>query len=411
MNKKPYNVNFNPKNNFFSHNQPRNNIFLRIFVAKNLTFFKFTEMKTKTFTFDRVVRILISIVILVAAYLLIQRLSAVLIPFLVAWLIAYLLYPIVKFIQYKCHVKSRVLSIIITVLLILGIIVGGGYLIMPPIIEEMTHVKDIIVEYVTTDSTVASVSSEVQNFIKHNIDINEITKALTVQDVSQFLEEKVPQFFSIVSSSVSAIVGFIASLIAIIYLFFILVDYEAMAEGLFKMMPKSKRGIVHEIMLDLQKGMNAYFRGQTIIAMCVGVLFAIGFLIIDFPLAIPLGLFIGFLNLVPYLQVIGFIPTIVLALLKAYDTGQSFWGIILAAIIVFAVVQAIQDWVLTPRIMGKVTGLNAAVILLALSIWGSLLGFVGLIVALPLTTLIVSYYKRYVLEETEEKGEKTQKEE
>ena len=366
-------------------------------------------MKTKTFTFDRVVRILISIVIMIAAYLLIQRLSGVLIPFLVAWLIAYLLYPIVKFIQYKCHVKSRVLSIIITMLLITGVIVGGCYLIIPPIIEEMGHLKDIIVEYVTTDSTVASVSGEVQNYIKHNIDINEITKALTVQDVSQFMEEKVPQFFSFISSSVSAIVGFIASLIAIIYLFFILVDYELMAEGLFKMLPKDKRNIVHDIMLDLQKGMNGYFRGQAIIALCVGILFSIGFLIIGFPLAIPLGLFIGFLNLVPYLQVIGFIPTIILALLKAYDTGQSFWGIILSALIVFAVVQAIQDWVLTPRIMGKVTGLNAAVILLSLSIWGSLLGFVGLIVALPLTTLIVSYYKRYVLEETEETAEKSQK--
>ena len=366
-------------------------------------------MKTKTFTFDRVVRILISIVIMIAAYLLIQRLSGVLIPFLVAWLIAYLLYPIVKFIQYKCHVKSRVLSIIITMLLITGVIVGGCYLIIPPIIEEMGHLKDIIVEYVTTDSTVASVSGEVQNYIKHNIDINEITKALTVQDVSQFMEEKVPQFFSFISSSVSAIVGFIASLIAIIYIFFILVDYELMAEGLFKMLPKDKRNIVHDIMLDLQQGMNGYFRGQAIIALCVGILFSIGFLIIGFPLAIPLGLFIGFLNLVPYLQVIGFIPTIILALLKAYDTGQSFWGIILSALIVFAVVQAIQDWVLTPRIMGKVTGLNAAVILLSLSIWGSLLGFVGLIVALPLTTLIVSYYKRYVLEETEETAEKSQK--
>ncbi len=359
-------------------------------------------MKTKTFTFDRVVRILISIIILVGAYFLILRLSSVLIPFLVAWLIAYLLYPIVKFIQYKCRVKSRVLSIIITVLLIVGIITGGCYLIIPPILQEMQHLKNIIVEYVTTDSSVAYVSLEVQDFIKRNIDLNEITKALTVHDVSQFLEEKVPQFFSIVSSSVSAIVGFIASLIAIIYLFFILVDYEMMSEGLFKLVPKGQRDIVREILSDLQRGMNGYFRGQSVIAMCVGVLFAIGFLIIDFPLAIPLGLFIGFLNLVPYLQVIGFIPTIILALLKAYDTGQSFWGIMFAAIIVFCVVQAIQDWVLTPRIMGKVTGLNAAVILLALSIWGSLLGFVGLIVALPLTTLIVSYYKRYVLEEEPE---------
>lgn len=359
-------------------------------------------MKTKTFTFDRVVRILISIVIMVAAYFLIQRLSSVLIPFLVAWLIAYLLYPIVTFIQYRCHVHSRILSIILTVLLIAAILVGGGYLIIPPIIEEMAHLKDIIVNYATTDATVTSVSAEVENFIKHNIDLTEISKALTVQDVSQFLEEKIPQFFSIISSSVSAIIGFIASLIAIIYIFFILLDYELMAEGLFKLMPKSKRGIVQGVMLDLKNGMNSYFRGQTIIAMCVGVLFCIGFLIIGFPMAIPLGLFIGFLNLVPYLQVIGFIPTIFLALLKAYDTGQNFWGIMLSVVIVFCVVQAIQDWILTPRIMGKVTGLNAAVILLSLSIWGSLLGFVGLIIALPITTLIVSYYKRYVLEEEEE---------
>ena len=360
---------------------------------------KFSAMKTKLITFDRFVRILASIAIMVIAYFLILRLSSVLIPFLVAWLIAYMLHPIVCFFQYKCRVKSRIFSIIFTLLLIGGIIFGGCYLIIPPIINEIAHLKDIIVSYVTTDSTVTSVSSEVENFVKRNVDINEITKAMTIQDVSQFLEEKLPQFFAFISHSVSAIIGIIASFIAVIYLFFILLDYELMVKGLFMMVPKSKRSLVQGVMQDLKKGMNGYFRGQTIIAMCVGVMFSVGFLIIDFPLAIPLGLFIGFLNLVPYLQVIGFIPTIILALLKAHDTGQSFWGIILAAIIVFCVVQAIQDWVLTPRIMGKVTGLNAAVILLSLSIWGSLLGFVGLIIALPLTTLIISYYKRYVLEE------------
>lgn len=369
-------------------------------------------MKTKTITFDRFVRILISIAIVTGAYLLLLRLSNVLIPFFVAWLIAYLLYPIVKFIQYRCRVKSRVLSIIIALLLVIGILTGGGYLIIPPIIEEISHLQDIIVSYVTTDATVASVSADVQNFIKQNIDINDLTKAFTFEDISSFLEEKIPQFFAFISSGVDAIIGVVASLIAIIYLFFILMDYEEMAEGLFNLVPKNKRHLVHAVILDLEKGMNGYFRGQTIIAMCVGVLFSIGFLIIDFPLAIPLGLFIGFLNLVPYLQVIGFIPTIMLALLKAHDTGQSFWGIILAALIVFCVVQAIQDWVLTPRIMGKVTGLNAAIILLSLSIWGSLLGFVGLIIALPLTTLLISYYKRYVLEEeTDNNTQETQKEE
>ena len=148
---------------------------------------------------------------------------------------------------------------------------------------------------------------------------------------------------------------------------------------------------------DIKEGMNRYFRGQTLVAFCVGVLFSIGFLIIDFPLAIGLGMLIGLLNLVPYLQVIGFVPTLLLAVLKTSDTGGNFWLILGSALLVFVVVQIIQDGFLVPRIMGKVTGLNPAIILLSLSIWGSLLGMIGMIIALPLTTLMLSYYRRYII--------------
>ena len=356
-------------------------------------------MKKRIITFDRFVRLLISVILILLAYVLIRRLSNVLLPFLAAWLVAYMLYPIVCFFQYRCRLRSRTLSIIVTLVLILTILIGGTALILPPIIDELNQMRHIITNYLTTDTTVTTVSAEIEQFIKHNIDINQITHTFTLKDISLFLEEKIPHLIALISSSLSAIIGFICSLISIIYLFFILADYEAMADGFFRLAPPSKRRYLQTIMADLKNGMNAYFRGQTIIALCVGILFAIGFLLIDFPLAIPLGLFIGLLNLVPYLQVIGFIPTIILAILKAHDTGSSFWSIILAALAVFAIVQAIQDWVLTPRIMGKVTGLNAAIILLALSIWGSLLGFIGLIIALPLTTILFSYYKRYVLHE------------
>ena len=145
--------------------------------------------------------------------------------------------------------------------------------------------------------------------------------------------------------------------------------------------------------------MNAYFRGQALVAFLVGVLFSIGFLIIDFPMAIGLGLFIGLLNMVPYAQTLGFIPAIILALLKSNDTGQNFWFILLMAIVVFCVVQAIQDLFLVPKIMGKAMGLKPAIILLALSVWGSLLGIIGFIIALPMTTLGWAYYQRFVLKE------------
>nr|MBP9506642.1 AI-2E family transporter [Bacteroides sp.] len=100
---------------------------------------------------------------------------------------------------------------------------------------------------------------------------------------------------------------------------------------------------------------------------------------------------------VPYLQIIGFLPTLVLAMLKAADTGENFWVIIGLALAVFAVVQTIQDTLIVPKIMGKITGLNPAIILLSLSIWGSLMGMLGMIIALPLTTLMLSYYQRFII--------------
>jgi predicted PurR-regulated permease PerM len=133
------------------------------------------------------------------------------------------------------------------------------------------------------------------------------------------------------------------------------------------------------------------------VALSVGVLFSIGFLIIDFPMAVGLGMFIGLLNMVPYLQLLGFIPTILLAVVKAADTGESFWMIILMALAVFAVVQIIQDTILTPKIMGRVMGMNSAIILLSLSIWGSLLGIMGMVIALPATTLLMTYYQKYIV--------------
>ena len=163
------------------------------------------------------------------------------------------------------------------------------------------------------------------------------------------------------------------------------------------LLPERYRKFAVQVANDVETGMNKYFRGQGLVAFIVGILFSIGFLIIDFPLAIGLGLFIGLLNMVPYLQLVGFIPTILLAVVKAADTGESFWIIMLGALIVFAVVQAIQDTILTPKIMGKVMGLNSAIILLSLSIWGSLLGIMGMIIALPMTTLLITYYQRYII--------------
>ena len=218
-----------------------------------------------------------------------------------------------------------------------------------------------------------------------------------IENMLNAIKETVPRLWSLLSESVNLLFSFFTFFLILLYIIFILLDYESISEGWPHLVPQKYRPFVINVMNDVKDGMNRYFRGQAFVALCVGILFSIGFLIIDFPLAIGLGLFIGALNLVPYLQIIGFIPTIVLAILKAADTGGNFWIIIASALAVFIIVQAIQDGFIVPRVMGKITGLNPAIILLSLSIWGSLMGMLGMIIALPLTTLMLSYYQRFII--------------
>ncbi|MBN2284125.1 MAG: AI-2E family transporter, partial [Deltaproteobacteria bacterium] len=102
------------------------------------------------------------------------------------------------------------------------------------------------------------------------------------------------------------------------------------------------------------------------------------------------------LNMVPYLQLIALIPAFLLSLAYSLETGTNIWIILGLTSSVFIIVQVIQDTILVPKIMGKVTGLNPAVILLSLSVWGKLLGVFGLIIALPMTFLLLVYYRRYL---------------
>ena len=330
--------------------------------------------------------------------MLVERLSGVLLPFFLAWLIAYMIYPLVKLFQYKLHFKSRVLAIFgaLTTIAVIG--VTAFYFLVPPILEEFGKVKDLLVLYFTNGlSDNSNVPQSLSDFIHENIDMNTLSRILSQENIVNTIRSAVPKLWMLLSESINFLFSILASFIILLYVFFILLDYEAIAEGWIHLLPAKYRTFTTNLIKDVQNGMNTYFRGQALVALCVGILFSIGFLIIDFPMAIGLGLFIGALNMVPYLQIIGFLPTILLAILKAADTGQNFWIIIASALAVFAVVQIIQDTIIVPKIMGKITGLNPAIILLSLSVWGSLMGVLGMIIALPLTTLMLSYYQRFII--------------
>ena len=354
-------------------------------------------MERKKITFDSFIRAVILGAIIIGVLMLLKRLSGVLLPFFLAWLIAYLIYPLVSFFQHKLRLKNRIISIFCALFTLSVIGSVAFYLLVPPMIQEFLRVKDLLIEYFSTTHTASNVPTTLSEFIRQNIDLHILEQMFSQENILDALKVTVPKLWSLISESINLLFGFFTVFLILLYIVFILLDYESISEGWAHLMPRKYRKTVTGILNDVKDGMNRYFRGQALVALCVGILFSIGFLIIDFPLAIGLGLFIGALNMVPYLQIIGFVPTIMLAILKAADTGDNFWIIIASAAAVFIVGQIIQDGYLVPRIMGKITGLNPAIILLSLSIWGSLMGMLGMIIALPLTTLMLSYYQRYII--------------
>lgn len=353
-------------------------------------------MERKKITFDSFIRGSIGCVIIIGILMLIERLSGVLLPFFIAWLIAYLVYPLVKFFQYRLKLKSRLLSIFCALFIITLTGVAIFYLLIPPMISEMGRMNKLLVSYLSHGGG-ANIPHTLSEFIHEYIDLAAINQMLSEENILATIKTTLPKMWAILAESINILFSIFASFIILLYVIFILLDYEAIAEGWLHLLPNKYRHFASHLVYDIQNGMNKYFRGQALVALCVGILFSIGFLIIDFPMAIALGLFIGALNMVPYLQIIGFFPTLILAILKAADTGDNFWVVIAGALAVFTIVQIIQDTLLVPKIMGKITGLNPAIILLSLSIWGSLMGMLGMIIALPLTTLMLSYYQRFII--------------
>lgn len=349
------------------------------------------------YTFDRVVRILFGAVFVVGLFYLIYILRGALLPFLVAWIVAYMLNPLVEYNKRVFKLKGRVLAITLTFVEVIITFALLCVLVLPSVFDEIGVMRKLLSDYVYNSSSIPFVPQEVHDFIQQNIDFSQLSSLLSREQWLSIIEDSFSGAWGFITGSVGEIINIVSWLIVLLYIVFILLDYDKILVGFQRMIPQKYRPTVVSIVNDIEVSMNRYFRGQAVVAGLVGILFCIGFLIVGLPMAIVLGLFIGLLNMVPYLQLVGFIPTILLCLVSASETGTNFWLLFGACVLVFIVVQLIEDIFIVPRVMGKVTGLNPAIILLSLSIWGTLLGFVGMIIALPLTTLCLSYYERYVI--------------
>ena len=348
------------------------------------------------FTFDRVIRLLISAITFVTAIYFLYVLRDALLPFLIAWLFAYLLNPVVRFFQRKMKMKHS-LAVLATLLSALSIIVLLVITLKPLIEDEIWQINSLITNYDLSnlrgeDGLLAHLAVIINQYV----DFKEIQDGLNKNTVVEIVQYVSPAIQKIFSGTMSLLVGITVVFITLLYLVFILIDYDKINELWRHLIPPKYRPMVNRVVLDVEVGMNKYFRNQAFICLILACLYTIGFQIVGLPLAIMFGIIVGLIHMVPYLQIVTFPPAVLLCWLRASQTGDSFWAMMGAVALVYVAVQIIMDGVLVPKIMGKAMGLNPAIILLSLSIWGSLLGFVGMIIAIPLTTLLLSYYKEFI---------------
>lgn len=349
------------------------------------------------FNLDRTVRLLINCVLFLGALWLINTLKGVLLPFLVGCLIAYLLEPFLQYNRRILKLKGRVSATFVTLFEVTFFIAALCYFVFPIITGEATEMALMLKRYAATERSIPFIPEGLNEFLRRNVDFELIASKLSHEEWSRMIEEGLSASWSVITGSISLIFSMLSWVVVLLYVIFVMIDYEKISSGMMRLIFPRYRKIVSNIATDVKNSMNHYFRGQALVAFCVGVLFSIGFLILRLPLAIVLGMFIGVLNMVPYLQLISLIPTTLICMIYSVGAGIAFWPLWWECIAVYCIVQVIQDLYLTPKIIGKAMSLNPALIFLSLSIWGTLLGIIGLIIAIPLTTLVLSYYHKYFI--------------
>ena len=352
-------------------------------------------MWSKTpYTFDRVVRIVFTMIVVCIVLYILYYLRAILLPFFAACLIAYIIEPFVRWNQKKLKIKKHVWAVIVTVAEAL-IFFGIFCLILIPIIEkECAQLSVILSHYLKVDDpSLGRIPATIHHFFHSHMDVDKIIAELEKMKISAISDS----IWRALTTGLDKILGVLGWLICVVYVIFILLDFDKYKNGIMNLIPDKYMPAINEIHSDVSWTMQRYFRNQALISFFVGICYAIGFSIVGIPMGVVIGLINMFLFMVPYLVYVSVIPVTLMCIFKSMATGTDFWIIWMECVAVYVFVESFSDLFLTPKIMGKALGLNPAIIVLALSVWGSLLGLLGMIIALPLSTILIKWGKMMLL--------------
>lgn len=332
-------------------------------------------------------RRLLALALVFFVALALYSLGGILLPFLLAWIAAYLLTPLVDFLEERLHLKRT--SAVVTAITLFAIAGLVGLLVTVPIVAmETSHLVRAFPGYVE------KVEAHIDSFrqagrIPYQAEV-------VAEAAMNKLKESAPEIAAYAGSllldwmgSLVSIVGFIFSFLLFVFVFFFFLrDFHVIGGNMANAVPVRHRETMTNLLTEIDVNLRAVLRGQLLVAIGMGVLYAVGLGIAGVPYAILIGLVAGLGNFLPYIgPMLGLVPAFGFVLLHAdFSSGfsaEAVAGPVIGILIVFAVVQFLEGFVLTPKFAGEAVGLGPVATLFAISAGGAILGLVGVVAALP----------------------------
>jgi predicted PurR-regulated permease PerM len=325
-----------------------------------------------------------------------QRFSSVFLPIAVAAVAALVVDPYYEAIRTWLKL-GKVPALIVVLLSLLAPIVGLGWFFGDLLVDQVRGlIGSLPTWWAAAVSWVREHAPQIVQLYQETTVGRAVGDAVegqcgVVVDAVQFLGRKAVTAGAGVLSWIGALLAWVVT--PVYFAFFLMADTKRIAQlerFLPFLKPETRRDVAYLIQ-EFVTIVVAFFRGQLVIAFLQGLLFAMGFSLVGLKYGFVIGLSLGFLNIVPYLgNVIG----LATALPLAFFQGGGGLARVLAVLIVFAIVQTIEGYLLTPKIMGDRTGLHPVVIIIAIFFWGSAFGgIMGMILAIPLTAFLVVFWR------------------
>jgi predicted PurR-regulated permease PerM len=348
----------------------------------------------------RAVRELLILLCVLAVVYVAYRIRATLAPIGFAFLLSYVVEPPVRFLRERCRVPRGASAALSLLLFITGIGVFWTWA-GPKLADQANELVDKLPEYAEVLRDRLGIEAEsVDDFVESFKDgkSKDVRRAMQLSDL---LVAGTQRMFGFVGTIAAGTLYVVFAFFVVIVFFVLFVTYKGWGKHVEWVVPRNHHDAVRKVAGYMDRALGAYVRGQLLVALFTFTGFSVGFFFADVPYWFVVALIGGTCSLIPYGQVLGPLVAIALKLLESQvgEAAFSWWGVLLAPLLVYGITQSLESWVITPLVQGEVNKLHPAVIVTVLILGGSIAGILGLILAIPITATVKASLREFVFDQ------------